>query len=223
VQDVARHGRPRVLRDAPITDDCCRDIAIAGKYVAWNERRDVVVYDRAARRVAYRARVRPVGIDADFHFDLQSDGKLAVAFRLVEFARAGTTAIGWLSPSKPSLHLLPFRGSDTNIRIAGDRIAFQRFVSPKRSALVVADLERRARTFARFAQPMRLRGFDFDGRRLTWASDRITSRRVDCPPPGEGRPCVRRESGVTSIWLRSVATPRARLIARLRFDDTFAR
>jgi hypothetical protein len=223
VQDVGRRRPSRVLRDAPITADCCRDIAIAGKYVAWTERRDIVVYDRAARRVAYRARVRPVGIDSDVGFDLQADGKLAVAFRLVELARAGPTAIAWLSPSSPSLHLLPFRGTDTRIRIAGDRIAFHRFVSQERSALVVTDLKRRARTFARFAQPTGLRGFDFDGQRLSWASDRITSRRVDCPPPGEGRPCIRRETGATSIWLRPVAATRARLIARLRFEDTSAR
>jgi hypothetical protein len=219
VRDVAHDGRPRVLHDAALSGRCCRDIAVAGRYVAWSNATDVVVYDRLAHRRAYTARIGRV----DFSFDLDRDGKLAVAFPLRELAQPGPIAIGWLAPSAPRLHLLPFRGSDTNIRIAGGRIAFHRFVSPKRSSLVVSDLQRRARTFARFAQPVRLRSFDFDGRRLTWASDRVTSRRVDCPPPGQGRPCVRRETGVTSIWLRSVATTRARLIARLRFDDTFGR
>ena len=46
------------------------------------------------------------------------------------------------------------------------------------------------------AAPLRLRGdFDFDGRRVTWASDRISESHVDCPPPGIGRPCIVRESG----------------------------
>ena len=223
VRDVAHDGRPRVLHDAALSGGCCRDVAIAGRYVAWSDATDVVVYDRLVHRRAYRARIGRVGSHVDFRFDLDRDGKLAVAFPLREFARAGPIAIAWLSPVAPRLHLLPFRGSDTNIRIAGGRIAFHHFVNQKRSALVVTDLQRRTRTFARFAQPVRLQSFDFDGRRLTWASDRVTSRRVDCPPPGQGRPCVRRESGVTSILLRSVATTRARLIARLRFDDAFAR
>jgi hypothetical protein len=224
VRDVGQGGEPRVLRNAPISGGCCRDIAVAGRYVAWSEGRDAVVYDRVARRVAYRARIGPAGIGVDFDFDLQQDGKLAVAFRLVEFARAGPTTIAWLSPSRPLLHVLPLRGSDTGISIAGDRIAFERFVSQTKSALVVADLTGRARTVARFAEPTRLRsGFDFDGKRIAWASDRVTARRVDCPPPGQGRPCVRRESGITSIRRRTVATGATRLLARLRFDDTIAR
>jgi hypothetical protein len=224
VRDVQHAGRPRVLRDAPISDGCCRDIAVAGRYVAWSEARDVVVYDRLARRVAYRARIGPAGIGVDFDFDVQQDGKLAVAFRLVEFARAGPTTIAWLSPSRPLLHVLPLRGNDTRISIADDRIAFERFVNQKRSALVVTDLAGRAQTIARFAEPTRLRsGFDLDGKRIAWASDRVTARRVDCPPPGQGRPCVRRESGFTSIWRRTVSTGATRLVARLRFDDTFAR
>ena len=223
VRDVARGGRPRVLREAPLSSGCCRDIALAGKYVAWSDERDVVVYDRLARRVAYRARIGPVGIDVDFDFDLQRDGKLAVAFRLVEFARTGPTTIVWRSPSSQLLNLLPFRGRDTHITIAGDHIAFERFVSQEKSALVVADLGHRALTVARFAQPTRLRSFDFNGQRISWASDRVTDRRVDCPPPGQGRPCVRRESGVTSISLRTVTARVPRVIARLRFTEAFAR
>jgi len=222
-RDVERAERPRVLRDAAFSGGCCRDIAIAGRYVAWSDGRDVVVYDRLARRVGYRARIGPRGINVDFGFDLQRDGKLAVAFRLVELARGGPTTIAWLSPSRPLLHLLPFRGSDTRIRIAGDRIAFERYVRPTKSALVVADLDRSARTLARFEESTRLGGFDFDGQRLVWASEHVTARRVDCPPPGQGRPCVRRQSGATSLWLRDISARAPRLIARLKFDDAFPR
>jgi hypothetical protein len=214
---VRSNGRSRVVHSAPLTDGCCRDLAAAGRYVAWSGVRDVVVYDRAAKRIAYRATVGPAGISVDFDFDVQRDGKLALAFRLVEVARAGPTTIGWFSRSEPRLHLLPFRGRDTRIGIAGDRIAFERFVSAAKSELVVSDLAGRARIFARFGGNLRLRGFDFDGRRLAWASDRIAARRVDCPPPGEGRPCIRRETGITSIKRDG------RLIARLRFEDAYSR
>jgi hypothetical protein len=225
VRDVGHSGRPLIVRDAALSSGCCRDVAIAGRFVAWSDRNDIVVYDRLARRLAYRARIGPeAGIDVDLGFDLQRDGKLAVSYRLVEVARTGPTTIAWLSPSAPSLHKLPLRGSDTRIRLAGDRIAVERFLTPSTSVLVVADLAGQARRVAGFAPPVRLLGrFDFDGRRIAWASDRVTSTRVDCPPPGQERPCVRRETGATSIWVRAAEGGAPRLIARLPFDDTIAR
>jgi hypothetical protein len=225
VRDVGHSGRPLIVRDAALSSGCCRDVAIAGRFVAWSDRHDIVVYDRLARHVAYRARIGPeAGIDVEFGFDLQRDGKLAVSYRLVEFARTGPTTIAWLSPSAPRLHVLPLRGSDTPIRLGGDRIAVERFLSSTRSVLVVADLAGRVRRVTGFAPPVRLLGrFDFDGRQIAWASDRVTSTRVDCPPPGQERPCVRRETGVTSIWIRAAAGDKPRLIGRLPFDDTIAR
>jgi hypothetical protein len=61
--------------------------------------------------------------------------------------------------------------------------------------------------------------FDFDGIRLTWASDRITSSRVDCPPEGIGRPCVTLHTGLTTIWTASAAGGRPRAVVMLRFED----
>ncbi len=224
VRDLGHSGKPLTLRDAALSSGCCGDVAIAGRFVAWTEKNEVVVYDRVARRLAYRSRIGPAaGIDVDLGFDLQRDGKIAVSYRLVEFARTGPTTIAWLSPSAPRLHVLPLRGSDTRIRIAGDHIAFERFRTPETSALVLADLAGRARPVARFAPPVSLHGFDFDGRHVTWASDRVTSTRLDCPPPGQERPCVRRETGVTSVWIRAAAGGTPRLVAQLRFDDTLAR
>jgi hypothetical protein len=225
VRDIGHSGRPLTVRDAALSSGCCGDVAIAGRFVAWTEKNEVVVYDRVARRLAYRARIGPeAGIDVDLGFDLQRDGKIAVSYRLVELARTGPTTIAWLSPSAPRLHVLHLRGNDTPIRIAGNHIAFERFRTPTTSALVLADLAGRARPVAGFAPPVSLHGrFDFDGRHVTWASDRVTSTRLDCPPPGQERPCVRRETGVTSIWIRAAAGGTPRLIARLRFDDTLAR
>jgi hypothetical protein len=224
VRDVAHSRQARVVRDAPVSSACCRDVAIAGRYVAWNDdRHTVAVYDRVARRIAYRASVGPPeGIDVELGFDLQRDGKLAIAYRLVEVARTIPTTIAWYSRASPRAHVLPLRGRDTRIRIAGDHIALERSPIADTSALVVTDLVGRPRTFAGFALPARLRSFDFDGARIAWASDRVTSTRIDCPPPGQGRPCVRRESGVTTLWRRAV-DGRARVIARLPFVDAIAR
>ncbi len=118
--------------------------------------------------------------------------------------------------------MLPLRGRDTQIRIADGRIAVERFLTLKTSALILADLAGRTRTVARFAAPLRLRGFAFDGRDLAWASDRVASTRVDCPPPGQGRPCVLRETGLTTIWRRTVSAGGALVVARLPFVDEIA-
>jgi hypothetical protein len=220
VRDVARRGRPIVLHEGAVSSGCCRDVAIAGRYVAWSDRGDVVIYDWPARRLGYRARLRRDGIDVDVGFDLQLDGKLAVAYRPVEFGRTGPRTVAWFSRSEPRAHLLPLRGRSTRVRIAGDRIALERYVTATTSALVVADLAARTRTVARFAPPVRLRGgFDFDGRRIAWASDRVTATREDCPPPGQGRPCILRETGTTSVWLRPRLGAVPRRVARLSFDD----
>ena len=210
-----------VLRTASFSSGCCRDVALAGKYAAWIDGSKVVVDDRVGRRTAYLARIAPAGIDVDMGFDLQADGKLGVAYRLVESARAGPTKIAWLSRSAPRPHVLRFRARDTRIRIAHDRIAFERYVSPDAGTLVVADLAGPARTIARFSPPTRLRGgFDFDGQRIVWASDRVTTTRTDCPPPGQERPCLLRETGITTIWLEDLASGKPRLVARLPFLDT---
>jgi hypothetical protein len=225
IRDFAHAGQARVVRDAPLSSACCREIAIAGGYVAWNEdRRSVVVYDRVAHRVAYRASVGPPqGIDVELGFDVQRDGKLAVAYRLVEVARTVPTTIAWFSRgSSGRARVLPLRSRDTRIRIADDRIAFERSPIADTSALVVTDLVGQPRTLASFTPPTRLRSFDFDGARIAWAADRVTSTRIDCPPAGQGRPCVRRESGLTTIWRRPIER-RARVVARVAFADEIAR
>jgi len=195
VRDVAHRRGPIVLGEGTVSGGCCRAVAIAGRYVAWNDLPgQVVVYDRVGRRVAYRADIRSrAGSAVDIGFDLQQDAKLAVAYRSLAVEPGQPTTVAWFSRSAARPHVLRLRGRDTRIRIAGDRIAFERYVTPKTSALILADLAGRAQTVTRFVSPARLRGgFDFDGERLVWASDRITATRVDCPPPGQGRPCVRR-------------------------------
>lgn len=230
VRDVVHRGRPLVVRDAPASGGCCSQVALARRFVAWNQghrgdgTREVVVYDRLARRAAYRAVIRPAaGSLVELGFDLQPDGKIAVAYRLLSAdVQTGPTTVAWFSPSEPHAHIR-IRGRTTLVRVARDRMAVERFLTSRRSALEVTDLSGRVQSVARFARPARLRtSFDFDGQRIVWASDLITATRVDCPPPGQGRPCVRRETGVTKIWLRNSITGPTHLVARLPFDDTIA-
>ena len=224
-RDVVHDGRPVVLHDGFASDGCCRGIAIAGRYVAWsNDRRgEVVVYDRLAHRLVYRVRVGGGNGASELGFDLQRDGKIAVAYRPLGSPGTRTVTIAWFSPATKRPHVLALRGADTRIRIADDHIALERYLSPKRSALVVAGLGGGMQTVARFASPFRLRsGFDFDGRRIVWASDRVTATRVDCPPPGQGRPCVRVESGTTTLRLRVLSGGAPLAIDRLAFVDTVA-
>lgn len=225
VRDLGGGTRPLIVRDAATSQQCCSDVALAGRFVAWNEARgDVVVYDRVARRIAYRAHAAPSeGIGVELGFNLQEDGKLAVAYRLIEVARTVPATVAWFSRAAPGAHVLPLRARDTRVRIAGDRIVYHRFLTPTSSALAIVDLAGRARTVARFAPPLRPGQFDYDGRRIAWSSDRVTATRVDCPPPGQGRPCVMRETGVTTIRVRAVDEARSRIVARLPFDDVVAR
>jgi hypothetical protein len=190
---------------------CRGDARIGGRFVAWSEGRDaVVVYDRLRRRVAYRPLLPRVQ-----SFDVQADGRLAVAY--YPPGLDGGASVAWRSQSAGGV--LPFRAevsdrSRTVVRIAGDRILAERVLSPSSSALVVSDLRGRTRRIARFASPVRREGdFDLDGRRVTWASTRITSTKLVCPPPGMGAPCFRAETGVTTIWLDGHA------LARLSFGD----
>jgi hypothetical protein len=233
VRDVLHRGRPVVLREAPAWR-CCGQLALAGRYVAWssgnrvNGNRSVVVYDRLVRRVAYRVPIQtPAGHSLEMDFDLQPDGKVAVAYRFVNGdtpPETGETTIAWSSPSEPRTHVLPLRGRTTLVRIAHDGVALERYLTPRRSSLVVTDLHGRVQRVARLVAPERLRGFDFDGQRLVWASDVVTSTHEDCPqhrrlPP----PCGKRETGLTRIWLRTDLTGPTRSLAALPFNDTIAK
>src|SRR5256886_15571100 len=82
VRDDRRSGRPLVARDAALSGGCCRDVAIAGRFVAGTERTEVVAYDGLARRVVTRARIAPeAGSHVDLAFDLQPGGKVDASYR----------------------------------------------------------------------------------------------------------------------------------------------
>ena len=218
VRDVLGGGAGRVVVEAPASSGCCFGVALAGRYVAWTNQRagGVVVYDWRARRLVYRA-VTPSAVELGF--DLARDGSVAVAYRPPEFARNAPATIAWFSRASPRAHVLGVHANTTTIRFAANRIAFER-TSAGHTELLLADPAGRVQTVTATSRPLELRAsFDFDGRQLVWVTDRIDSTRVDCPPPGQGRPCVLRKSGVTTISRRSAAGGPIRRIAQLRFDD----
>jgi len=76
-------------------------------------------------------------------------------------------------------------------------------------------------TLARFKRPVeQAGGIDATQTSVTWASRRITSTRTDCPPPGQGRPCVLLKSGVETVWVAGLASGPARVVARWAFTDS---
>jgi hypothetical protein len=178
------------------------DVRVAGRFVAWSQvgGRRVVVYDLRARKTAYVVDVPTDSVG----FDVQSDGKLVAAYD-------GT--VEWFAPGDSTPHRLPLRSASTSVRIDGDRIAF---VAAGGRRLVAWPIGGRAHTVARFGRTTG--DFDLSGNRMTWATLVVTSSRIDCGPPGTGRPCMRVYSGTESIWLTRLGAKPAR-VAQLAFAD----
>jgi hypothetical protein len=221
---IARPGKPGLttLCDADqfaVPPHCYGDVRIAGRFVAWRDRRDAIVVSDRIRRTMVDRRLFPFIAS----FDVQADGKLVVAYQPRGADKPASVA--WRALGSPGRDL-PFdvRIPDLRhavVRIDGDRILAER-ATPGRSSstLVLSDLQGRTREIARFAAPIRRAGdFDLAGSRLTWASTRVTRTRVDCPPPGIMRPCVVRRTGVTTIWLAPAAGGKPAIVARLPFAD----
>jgi hypothetical protein len=215
--------RVLVDRSQPTPDQWTGDVRLAGRFLAWSTDRGgtVVVYDLAAGKVAYRARLLDRQGLGNVTFDVQSDGKLVVAYQPSASERAGRVLV--FEPDGAS-RVLPLSavvpGAGAGIRLGGDRIAVVRPTGQSSSELVVSDLSGHSTTMARFdGVAYRPVGFDYDGTRLVWASDHITGTRVDCGPPGIGRPCVKLESGVTTVWLAQRAGTKPSPIARVPFTD----
>jgi len=196
---------------------CC-DVSFAGSFAAFKSGDSVDVVDLRKRRLAYRAGA-PRG-ESIAAFDVQSDGKLAV---LLGPAQDGRFAIAWRAPGVSILQPAKLRAvlppSGPAVRLVADRLIAERRIGSS-TELIVADLHGRTRVLARFVAPIeQVGGFDAGELRVTWASRRITSTRVDCPPPGQGRPCRRLKSGVETVWA-SFASGAPRPVARWSFADS---
>ena len=157
--------RRRVVEELAIRRYCCSDLAVAGRYLAWASGLGnvVTVYDRIRRRIAYRAYLGAPDYLAAI--DLQRDGTLAVA-------HAGR--IVWFSRAQPRPHEVPIRAlQPPRLRLVDDRLlTLER--RPAGAALVLLDLRGRRRVVAGFGgRTSTAAEFDFDGRRVTWAEERV--------------------------------------------------
>jgi hypothetical protein len=201
--------RPRPIGFAPYRSVSRRTGArVAGHFVAlakpWS--RGVDVYDLRNGKLAYAVLVEP---NKAIAFDVDEEGAIAVA-REGRLFRA--------SPARPRLRSVAAPLPVSAVRIGAGRIAFSATGSAGESVLGVADKGDRIRVVARVSDDRSvIRAFDFDGDRLTWATDRISIRESVCPP--RSNPCFTSETGKTEIRLLHLGTGRLRLIADLPFTD----
>jgi hypothetical protein len=141
------------------------DVALARHYAAWTEvprgknffytPRALVVYDLAARRVAYRLDAAPF-ID----IDLAPDG--TVVFGQDPTPVGGSDGgVGWASLAEPRPHYLVGNAIPFDVRTAGGRVAYF-----NRARLVVQKLDGALIAL----QQATFGGFDFAGNRLAYLS-----------------------------------------------------
>ena len=193
---------------------CC-DVSLAGSYLAFMSGNAVDVFDlRTSRLVSRTGAQRREPIAA---FDMQADGKLGLVLRP---AAGASAVVAWRAPGAGALHRLlpvdlPF--ASPAVRLVADHIVA---VSAS-SKLVSADLLGHVHMLARFTAPVeQVGGIDATQNSVTWASRRITSKRTDCPPPGQGRPCMLLKSGVETVWVAGLTSGAPRIAARWAFTDS---
>jgi len=198
---------------------CC-DVSLAGSYLAFKSGAAVDLFDLRTRQLL--SRTGPPPNEPIAAFDVQADGKLAVVLGPTTDRGA---ALAWRTPGAAALHrlrlrvVLPFAGPV--VRLVGNRIVVVSPGSGSTTELVSTDLHGHVRTLARFAKPIeQAGGIDASAKSVTWASRRITSTRVDCPPPGQGRPCLLLKSGVETVWLAGLTSGPSRAVARWSFTDS---
>jgi hypothetical protein len=198
---------------------CC-DVSLAGSYLAFRSGEAVDVFDLSASRLVSRTAApanEPIAA-----FDVQADGKLAVVLKP---AAGGSAALAWRAPSGGALRrmllpvVLPFAGPP--VRLVADHLVVVALGSGSTPELVSADLLGHVHMLARFKRPVeQAGGIDATESSVTWASRRITSTRTDCPPPGQGRPCLLLKSGFETLWTARLTSGPARVVARWTFTDS---
>jgi hypothetical protein len=151
-------------------------------------------------------------LSAGSKIDLQADGTL-VAFW---WQKDGTgTVAAWFSPNEPRWHVIPIRpvlrhsyqdhSLGIAVRIAKDHVVFERQLSPEKSELVVADLRGKVvqRVASFDAKHARVGDFDFDGERVTWATQEVRDVKKECWRISEAgqMTCRKIYSGPTTIYM----------------------
>lgn len=154
-------------------------VSIAGRYAAWAQGADIVVYDWRAGAEAYRIRgvVSPPNLVESV--GVQEDGKVAFGYAVTVAERA-SHRVGWASPAEPFVHPLALPDdAPYHVRLVGDGVAYLRRSNFEgaRGELGVAGLSGGAQTLVR---PVESAGdqFDFDGTRLVWQTRTCDSPKV---------------------------------------------
>ena len=208
---VSERGRV-VFRHAA---SCC-DVALAGSYLAFESVGAVELFDLRTSTLVSQTAASPNSSIAAF--DVQAEGTLAVVLRPTA---GGSAVLAWRVPGAGALHRLPLRVglpfAGPAVRLVADHIV----VVSASSQLVSTDLRGHVRTLARFTPPAeQAGGIDATANSVTWASRRITSKRTDCPPPGQGRPCRLLKSGVETVWVTGLLSGPPRVAARWAFTGS---
>jgi len=203
IDDVADRKPPRTLVHKSDGRD---EVRIAGNFIAARSGRRAAVYDVRSGVLVYRARLP----NDSSRIDLQADGKMVAVSWL-----SGRTGAAWFSPDEPWEHAVRIRpvlihsyeehAVRTVVRLADDRVAFERQITPEESELVVADLDGEAmQHVASFDQKRaRIGGFDFDGKRVTWAMQEVERVTKECWRISEAghMACQKIYKGPTTIYL----------------------
>jgi hypothetical protein len=152
-------------------------------------------------------------------------------FRLTASSRScsappatGRATLAWRTLGAATLHRLRLRVAlplaGPALRLIGDRVVTETGEAGGATELVLTDLTGRVNVLARFSAPVEQSGaIDATSDRVTWASRQITSSRVDCPPPGQERPCRLLKSGIETVWLANLTARTRRPIARWVFTN----
>lgn len=209
VRDLASGKRLTV--DPRVTGHrCCVRVRLAGRYVAWLGFNSTVVtiYDRLALRVLHRVYLP----EAYAPFDLQEDGRLAIAL-------AGRAA--WYAAGGTRTAEVPGLRADEIRAVRGRAVLLLR-ADRGGGQLTLVGADGRRRTIASFVEPgtpgpVRVGTFDFDGETVTWASERVARRRTPCGSRGS---CRTLETGTFTIWRFAPGRDRLpRAVAVVRFTE----
>ncbi|MDQ4048723.1 MAG: hypothetical protein M3131_04975 [Actinomycetota bacterium] len=165
-------GAPVAVRTiAQPTGFAARDVALAGRYVAYTRSRVGPVPRDLDRTVVadWVAGTESYSLPAEEDFDIDADGTIVVA----NFSGGVSCATGrlfWYSTSQPVPHPVGQNPCRPGVRIAGGGIAVALDAGGGQHALSLVDLAGRRRDVAALGPPGVQRGdVDFDGSRLSYA------------------------------------------------------
>lgn len=166
-------GPPTVTRISPGPMLGAIDVALAGRYVAFNavpagptgtSPTVTVVHDWIANEKVYE-------VPRAASFDLQDDGTLAVSTGRADDLDCGDGKLLWYSRAEPTEHLLPVKPCTSEVRIAGGRVAVAAAApGDQQRELALLTLDGRRTDIAQFGTDSMRRGsIDFDGARVAYA------------------------------------------------------